>query len=164
MSEQEQIDKLNAKVQQLLEEKRKVKAERDELQQQLEAVTTERDQAKAEVQRITVDQPRGEILSDAAVAGMGETLGRELMHHFEIIRTDDGTDLFHKDGQPVMVDDEPVPFTVEGINRLHDKGLAKLGSLLKGSQASGGNATGSKGNTAATQPKPAAPRPQFGMR
>lgn len=43
MSEQEQIDKLNAKVQQLLEEKRKVKAERDDLQQQLEAVTTERD-------------------------------------------------------------------------------------------------------------------------
>jgi hypothetical protein len=165
MSEQEQIDKLNAKVQQLLEEKRKVKAERDELQQQLEAVTTERDQAKAEVQRITVDLPRGEILSDAAVAGMGETLGRELMHHFEIIRTDDGTDLFHKDGQPVMVDDEPVPFTVEGINRLHDTGLAKLGSLLKGSQASGGNAQGSKGGgNASAQPKPAAPRPQFGMR
>lgn len=163
--EQDQISKLKDKVAELLEEKRKIKADRDSLRAELEAVSAERDQAKAEVQRITIDQPRAEILEAAAVDGMAETLRRELEYHFEIIRADDGRDLFHKDGQPVLVDDEPVPFTVEGINRLHDKGLAKLGSLLKGNQASGGGAQGSKGGgNASSQPKPAAPRPQFGMR
>lgn len=166
MSEQEQIDKLNAKVQQLLEEKRKIKAERDDLQQQLETATTERDQARADVQRITVDQPRAEILQAAAVEGMGDTLRRELEHHFEIVRSDDGRDLFHRDGHPVEIEGEAVELTPEGINRLHDAGLVKLGSLLKGSQASGGGATGSKAEASAVpgQRKAAAPRPQFGLR
>ena len=166
MSEQEQIDKLKDKVSELLEEKRKIKADRDSLRQQLEAVTAERDQAKAEVQRITVDQPRYEILETAAVDGMAETLRRELEHHFDIVRADDGRDLFHsKNGQPVEIEGEAVELTPEGINRLHDAGLVKLGSLLKGNQASGGGAQGSKGGgDASSQPKPAAPRPQFGMR
>lgn len=166
MTDQEQIEKLNAKVQQLLEEKRKIKAERDDLQVQLEAVTTERDQAKADVQRITVDQPRADIIGSAAVDGMADTLRRELLHHFDIVRSDDGRDLFHREGQPVVIDEQPVELSTEGINRLHDAGLVKLGSLLKGSQASGGNAQGSKGrDTAAGQRKTApAPRPQFGLR
>lgn len=140
---QEQIDKLNAKVQQLLEEKRKIKASRDDLQKQLESVTTERDQAKAELHRITVEQPRAEILNEAAPEGMGETLGRELAQYFDIVRQDDGTDIIaNKDGSPVEIGGNPVPFTVEGIRQLNQAGLAKLGCLLKGSGATGGGAAG----------------------
>lgn len=161
-----EIEKLKNKVAELLEEKRKIKAQLEEVQQTLETVTSERDQAVADVQRITVEQPRGEVFRAVAVDGMADALQRELEHHFEVVRTDDGRDLFHRDGQPVELEGKPVELTEEGINALHDAGLVKLGAMLKGSQASGGGATGSKGSgTAAAQPKQqAAPTRHFGLR
>lgn len=159
-----EIEKLKAKVSQLLSEKKAVQTQRDELKQELEAITSDRDLAQSELKRITVDLPRGEVLDSIAVEGMSETLKRELEHHFEIVRADDGTDLFYKDGKPMELDGKPVHFSPEGIQKINEKGIIKIGSLIRGRGASGGNAQGGTKITTNSTAKPSAPRNQFGFR
>lgn len=160
----EGLEKLKSKNYQILEEKKKAQAERDELKQQLAATITERNLAQSELKRITVDQPRAEVLESIAVDGMAETLKRELEHHFEIVRADDGTDLFHKDGKPVELDGKPVAFSAEGIQKINEKGIIKIGSLIRGRGASGGNAQGGTKVTTNSTANNSAPRSQFGFR
>lgn len=159
--------KLKDKVSQLIEEKRKVQAERDELRSQVEALMGERDHAKNELTRITIDQPRAELLEAVAVDGMADVLRRELEHHFDIVRGEDGRDWFQtKDGEPVTIENTPVEFTAEGVHALYEKAGVKIGSMIKGSGAAGGGARGGSRNGYTPSPAKTTTRPNdsFGLR
>lgn len=153
---QVEVEKLRDKNAQLLSEKKQVVGERDDLAAAVEALEAERDHARGEIQRITVDQPRLDMLEDCAAPGMAAVLQRELYHHYDVV-TQDGRDvLHHKDGTPVTTAiadsstgeevQKPVAFDPAGLDTLHDSDLLPgIGSMLRGSQASGGNAPGSTG-------------------
>lgn len=162
----ETIERLKAKNAQLLEEKRKIKEEREALATQLEAAHKDAEAAKGELQRITVDQPRFEVLEAVAVPGMADVLQREIDHHFTVVRADDGRDWFQtKDGQPVEIEGKPVEFSPEGITGLHTKNGLKIGSMLRGSGATGGGAIGNTHNgTPGNAPKTQTQRPALGFR
>ncbi|MBE0487380.1 hypothetical protein [Marinobacter sp.] len=162
---QSEIEKLRDKNAQLINEKRKIRDERDSLQEQLQTITTERDAAQAEVKRITIDLPRAEVLEAVAVDGMSEVLRRELEHHFDIVRTDDGKDVFHKDGQPVEVEGKGVEFSADGIRVLYEKAGLKIGAMLKGSGATGGGAMGTVIGVRSTESKKTQPQnAHFGLK
>ena len=165
--QQDEIQKLKDKVSQLLSEKKKVQAERDVLREQVDTLTSERDNAAQELQRITVDLPRLEVLEAVAVDGMADVLKRELEHHYEIVRGEDGQDYFQtKDGEPVEVEGKPVEFSPKGISTLHEKQGLKIGAMIRGSGASGGGATGAGVNAITGMAKTTqdAPRSSFGLR
>ena len=162
---QSEIEKLRDKNAQLISEKRKAQGERDSLQEQLQTITTERDAALSEVKRITIDLPRADVLESVAVDGMSEVLQRELEHHFDIVRSDDGKDVFHKDGQPVEVEGKAVEFSADGIRVLYEKAGLKIGAMLKGSGATGGGATGTGiGVRTESKQQPRQQNAQFGLR
>lgn len=168
---QEEVQKLRDKNKQLLNEKKNVQTERDELADKLQGVESERDHLSSEVNRITVEQPRREILEKAAAPEMADTLERELHHHFDIERTDDGRDILkHKDGTPVTATEEgeALEFTREGLHELFDKNILRsIGRMILGSQSTGGGAPGNKSGGLPPSPgqkQPPRPDGRFGMR
>lgn len=142
----------------LLDEKKTLKAKFDELQAHYEQVVAERDNALSEVERITIKQPRQELLESVAAEGRAGMLERELLHHFELVRLEDGTDALQRDGEVIA------PFTQEGLDRLHkDNLLPGIGSLLKGSGATGGGAAGA-GRAIKTTPSRKPAQSAFGLK
>ncbi|WP_417579048.1 hypothetical protein [Nitrincola sp.] len=163
----EGLEKLKNKNAQLLDEKKKVQAERDELKALLDSTEQAKAEALAEVKRITIDQPRAEVIETIAAEGMADMLKRELEHHFEIVRMENGKDVFQKDGEPVQIEGATVEFSEEGINKLYKAGTLKsLGRLIKGRQAAGGGAVGGTKEAFTGQPQNSnpAPRQQFGLK
>jgi len=163
---QDEIQKLQDKNTQLLAEKRRAQAERDEIADRLASVEKERDEVAGKFKHLTVDLPRQDMLESVAMPGMSEVLQRELGHHYDVVRAEDGKDYFHgKDGQPLELEGKPVEFSAEGIASLHTKRGLPIGTMLRGSGATGGGATGGK-RTHQERPsdRPAAPAVSFGMR
>lgn len=143
--QQDEIQKLLDAKNQILDEKKQLKRAFEELQTKLDEVTGERDAVRADLERITIHQPRQELLEQVATEGRAGMLERELLHHFDLVRLDDGQDVLQKDGETVA------SFSPEGIDKLHKDGLVPgIGALLRGSGASGGGATGGSVNGAAT--------------
>ncbi|MBQ0834457.1 hypothetical protein [Marinobacter sp.] len=157
----QQIEKLQAKNYQILDEKKKAQAQRDEAFDSIEALTTQLEEAKLEVQRITVEQPRQELFESVAMPDMAGAFERELLHHFDIERNENGADvLVAKSG-----DTDPLPLTAENLHKLYDDGVVRsLGALMKGSGMSGGGATGGSGGHATVPKRQAPQKVQFGMR
>lgn len=163
---QEELDKLKDKNAQLIAEKRKAQSERDEVAERLASVEKERDEVAGKYKHLTVDLPRQDMLESVAMPGMSEVLQRELGHHYDIVRAEDGKDYFHgKDGQPLELEGKPVEFSADGITSLYNKCGLPIGAMLRGSGATGGGATGGK-RTHQERPsdRPAAPPVRFGMR
>tara|TARA_R110001592_G_scaffold44411_1_gene142955 strand:- start:494 stop:1009 length:516 start_codon:yes stop_codon:yes gene_type:complete len=163
---QAQIEKLKEKNFQLLDEKKKAQTQRDELAAEMEPLEKERDHLWGEIRRITVEQPRQELFEQVAMPDMAGAFERELTHHFDIARNDDGEDvLLNKDGSPLMLGEEPAKLSADTLGKLYKDGHIKaLGALMKGSGATGGGATGAgtpHGSTSTKSPEPAR---QFGMR
>ena len=161
------IQKLKDKISQLIEEKRKVQAERDSLRVQLEEITSENETNKHELHRILVEQPRFELLEEIAMPNMADVLQRELLYHFQIVRDDEGKDWIHQEGQPVLLNEQPVPYSKEGIHKLQEAGRLKVGTLLKGSGTTGGGALGgdhARGITTTTRSTVRNPASSFGFR
>lgn len=174
---QAEVEKLRTKNAQLLHEKKQVTGERDQLKEQVEAVTGERDESARELQRITVAQPRLDMVEEKAAPGMAGPLWREINHHFDVVSVEGRDMLQHKDGSPVTIagKDEttgeevqkPVAFDPAGLDTLYDAGLVPgIGSMILGSQASGGGAPGSAGSGTVNQHKtnPPAKGAGFGFR
>ncbi|PAU81044.1 hypothetical protein CK501_05635 [Halovibrio salipaludis] len=168
---QEEVQKLRDKNKQLLNEKKTIQGERDQLADKVQGLESERDNLSGELNRITIEQPRREILEDVSVPDMTDTLQRELDHHFDIERTDDGRDILkHKDGTPVTVEEEgeALELNRDGLHALFDKGvLPSLGRMLLGSQSTGGGAPGNMGGgppPSTGQKQPPRPDGRFGMR
>tara|TARA_Y100000780_G_scaffold232359_1_gene262997 strand:+ start:4902 stop:5435 length:534 start_codon:yes stop_codon:yes gene_type:complete len=167
-----QIEKLKEKNIQLLDEKRKAQNQRDEVQAQLEKVQAERDRLDADIQRITVEQPRQALFeSMAAKPELAAPLERELRHHFDIQRDDNGDDvLVNRDGSPFAFEGSkgPVMVSYDNLERLYRDGRVKsLGAFLRGSGATGGGAAGSKGTASPAnheRKRDAEQAPRFGMR
>lgn len=160
MSEQQdEIQKLADAKNQILDEKKQLKRAFEELQAKLEQVTGERDAAQGELERITIHQPRQELLEQVAAEGRAGMLERELLHHYELVRTDDGQDVLQKDGETIA------PFSPEGIDKLHkDELIPGIGALLRGSGATGGGATGGSVNGTVTTRTPETKGSAFGLR
>lgn len=143
-----EIQKLREKNVQLLSEKKQVQAQRDEAKSQLDAVSAERDDLAEKYNYLTVELPRQDVLEQVAMPGASDMLYRELTHHFNIAKDEEGQDVFQdKEGNPLEVEGEPVPFTADGIKTLYESGVMQtIGHLLAGSRACGGGA----GNTSAS--------------
>lgn len=164
---QDEIQKLKDKNTQLLSEKRAAVAQRDEMAEKLAAVEKERDETTARLDYLTIQLPRDEILQAAAVEDSAEILWRELSHHVDVVRDDDGQDYFHdKEGKRLEHEGQPVTLTVKGLNALYDSGAVKtIGRLLKSSGATGGGATGSRYRGYTTTDKAPTAKPSgFGLR
>lgn len=166
---QDEIQKLKDKNTQLLNEKRAAQTQRDELADKLADTETRLGESSARLDYLTIQLPREEILEAASMPGAADMLWRELNHHFDVVRAEDGQDVLHqKDGQPLEIKGAPVCLTVEGLGSLFDSGTLKtIGRLLKGNGPRGGGAVG--GRTAYASPtgttKPAAPKESgFGLR
>lgn len=156
------IEALSAKNKELLAEKKKMQAQRDELATLLEQAQAKAEEANAKLYNLTVRNPRMETLEALAVPGMAEVLWRELNHNFDI---DDQTNaILTKDGEPVLVDDEPVTLTEQGLNALYKHDLmGGIGKMLRGTGSTGGGAMGSHTRTPHNSPKPAHSA-RFGMK
>lgn len=166
---QDEIQKLKDKNTQLLNEKRAAQTQRDELAEKLADTETRLGESSARLEYLTIKLPRDEILEAACMPGAADMLWRELTHHYDVVRTDDGQDVLHqKDGQPLEIKGAPVCLTVEGLGSLYDSGALKtIGSLLKGSGATGGGAIGGRGThlSHTNQQKAAAPKASgFGLK
>lgn len=157
----QQIEKLQAKNYQILDEKKKAQAQRDEAQAALEGMAKERDEYAQQVQRITIEQPRQELFESVAMPDMAGAFERELLHHFDIERNENGADvLVAKSGEA-----DPLPLTADNLQKLYDDGVVRsLGALMKGSGMSGGGATGGSGGHATVPKRQAPQKVQFGMR
>ena len=167
----EEIEKLKAKNGQLLDEKRKVKAANESAMEELEQIRKERDEAKAELHRLTVELPRQNMLEEIAMPDMADTLLREITHFYDI--GEDEALIDKATGEPLVLEvkgeKEPVPVKLDkkGINLLYDEDvLPAVGSMIKGSGATGGGAPG--GTRTPYIPdekdgKPAAPTRRFGL-
>lgn len=165
---QDEIQKLKDKNTQLLSEKRAAVAQRDEMAEKLAAVEKERDETTARLDYLTIQLPRDEILQAAAVEDAAEMLWRELSHHVDVVRDDDGQDYLHdKEGKRLEYEGQPVKFDVKGVRSLYESGTVKtIGRLIKGSGATGGGATGGsryRGYTT-TDKAPTAKPSGFGLR
>jgi len=163
---QEEIQKLQDKNTQLIAEKRKAQSERDEVAERLASVEKERDEVAGKYHHLTVELPRQEVLESVAVDGAADLLWRELTHHYDVVRNDEGQDVLHdKEGQPLELNGQPLLLDVDGIRKLHESGRVRtIGNLIKGSGATGGGATGGSRSTP-RQAKPSADAPvRFGMR
>lgn len=164
---QDEIQKLKDKNTQLLSEKRAAVAQRDEMAEKLAAVEKQRDETTARLDYLTIQLPRDEILQAAAVEDSAEILWRELSHHVDVVRDDDGQDYFHdKEGKRLEHQGQPVKFDVKGLNALYDSGAVKtIGRLLKSSGATGGGATGARYRGYTTTDKAPTAKPSgFGLR
>lgn len=164
---QDEIQKLKDKNTQLLSEKRAAVAQRDEMAEKLAAAEKQRDETTARLDYLTIQLPRDEILQAAAVEDSAEILWRELSHHVDVVRDDDGQDYFHdKEGKRLEHEGQPVTLTVKGLNALYDSGAVKtIGRLLKSSGATGGGATGSRYRGYTTTDKAPTAKPSgFGLR
>lgn len=164
---QDEIQKLKDKNTQLLSEKRAAVAQRDEMAEKLAAVEKQRDETTARLDYLTIQLPRDEILQAAAVEDSAEILWRELSHHVDVVRDDDGQDYLHdKEGKRLEHEGQPVKFDVKGLNALYDSGAVKtIGRLLKSSGATGGGATGARYRGYTTTDKAPTAKPSgFGLR
>ena len=164
---QDEIQKLKDKNTQLLSEKRAAVAQRDEMAEKLAAAEKQRDETTARLDYLTIQLPRDEILQAAAAEDSAEMLWRELSHHVDVVRDDDGQDYFHdKEGKRLEHEGQPVTLTVKGLNALYDSGTVKtIGRLLKSSGATGGGATGSRYRGYTTTDKAPTAKPSgFGLR
>lgn len=163
---QEELDKLKDKNSQLIAEKRKAQAEREEVAERLASVEKERDEVAGKYKHLTVDLPRMDLLEEVGMPGASELLWRELNHHYDVVRADDGQDYFHhKEGERLELEGKPVKFDKAGIHALYDTDTVKtIGRLIKGDGISGGGATGATARRLSSTNKPEAPKPQFGMR
>lgn len=163
---QDEIQKLKDKNTQLLNEKRAAVAQRDEMAEKLAAAEKQRDETTARLDYLTIQLPRDEILQAAAVEDSAETLWRELSHHVDVVRDDDGQDYFHdKEGKRLEHEGQPVKFDVKGVRSLYDSGAVKtIGRLLKSSGATGGGATGAGRAYHTTDKAPTAKPSGFGLR
>ncbi|BAP13792.1 hypothetical protein AS19_09410 [Alcanivorax sp. NBRC 101098] len=148
-----EVEKLRNKNAQILSEKKQAVGERDALREQVEAANNERDEAAQELNYIKVMQPRQALIEEVAVDGMAGPLWREINYHFDVVNVEGREMLHHKDGSPVIVAGEdkatgkevpkPVAFDADGLDALYKADLIPgMGSMLVGSRASGGGATG----------------------
>ena len=164
---QEELDKLKDKNTQLLAEKRKAQTERDELAERLASVEQERDTVAGKYHHLTVEMPRQDILESVAVDGAADLLWRELTHHYDVVRAEDGQDVLHdKEGQPLEIKGKPVLLDRDGIRRLWESGsLPSIGRLILGLGSVGGGATGTGiGVRTESKQQPRQQNAQFGLR
>lgn len=162
----EEIERLRQKNAELLNESKKAKARTSELESALQA-------ANGKLMDLELNKPVEAMLKDLFI--VSPRLARmELEEHYQFVLGEDGKiQMQDKQGKPVEVqlDNEetirPAQFTPKDIESALVKS-GKFNSILIGSRASGGGASGVKSGSGytpksapATEPKPASP---FGLR
>lgn len=174
-----EIEKLRNKNTELLAEKKKASGVSSEAQERIDSLESEKAELEARIHHHEVERPRLNLLEvltpNEHLAGAAM---REILHHFDVGHSGEIT---YKDGTPVTIEKKdkfgdmvyhPLAFDEDGIQALYENGiLPALGSMLSGSQASGGGAPGSAGSSlpakSADTPEPQKEpenSPSFGMR
>lgn len=151
----------------LLAEVRALKAKLAEVTAERDAMAEAKGRSDAELKAITIDRPTDDLLAQVAVLPV-RFVRPAFDEHFSVKLDDKGQLQFlTAEGQPVQIEGRQAVFSAEDI-RAAMAHVDELRPVVKGSQASGGGATG--GGRGVPQPTAKKPEPKpkvaspFGLR